>query len=595
MAVRYSDEIIEEVRAGNDIVDIISGYVKLTRRGSRYFGLCPFHNEKSPSFSVSQDRQMYYCFGCHAGGSVFTFLMQYENYSFQEAVKYLAERSGVKLPEMEYTQEMREKADRKAQLLEINKEAAKYYYMKLRQPQGAAGMNYLRGRALSDETMKNFGLGFADKYSSELYRYMHAKGYSDQILSESGLFHMDERQGARDKFWNRVMFPIMDINNRVIGFGGRVMGDGKPKYLNSPETAIFEKSRNLYGLNIARRTRQNYLILCEGYMDVIAMHQAGFTNAVASLGTSLTSGHCSLLKRFKDRVLLIYDSDDAGVNAALRAIPMLRDSGIDARIVNLKPHKDPDEFIKAEGKDAFEERLRQAENSFMFEVRMMERNFDMADPQGKSDFLHAVAEHFMVLEDEIAIENYTDEVARHYMFPKETLQKAIRRAAMKKAGTKEVPEAKSSRSVRRQKDKGDEKAQKLMMTWLANYPALIDELHDYLHTEDFTDDLTRQVAEMVFAQYRAAGKVSPASILNHFQDEEEQKKIAEMFNTELNLDSDADKQKALQDVLLRLKQSTLDVHLKEALDIESITRAAQEKKAFEALKRNGLPPVRFGL
>ncbi len=593
MASRYSDEIIEEVRAGNDIVDIISGYVKLTKRGSNYFGLCPFHNEKSPSFSVSQDKQMYYCFGCHAGGSVFTFLMQYENYTFQEAVRYLAERADIKLPEEEYSPEMREKADRKAQLLEINREAAKYYYTKLRSPQGKAGMEYLHGRQLSDDTIRAFGLGYAGRYSSELYRYLRSKGYDDRILGESGLFHMDERKGASDKFWNRVMFPIMDINNRVIGFGGRVMGDAKPKYLNSPETAVFEKSRNLYGLNIARRTRQNYLILCEGYMDVIAMHQAGFTCAAASLGTSLTSGHCSLIKRFKSKVLLIYDSDDAGVNAALRAIPMLRESGIESRIVDLKPYKDPDEFIKALGAEAFEQRLHDAENSFMFEIRMKEREYNLNDPQGKSDFLNDAAAHFMVLQDEIAIENYTDEIARRYMFPKETLEKAVRKAAMKKAGVREINVPGSTRRVQKQKDTGDIKAQKLMMTWLINYPYLIDSLEEYLHTEDFTDDLTRKVAGMVFEQYKKTGKVSPAYILNHFEEEEEQKKIAEMFNTELNLDSGEDKRKALHDVLMRLKRSSLDVRLKNLdwSDMEEVRKVTEERRKFEKLKISGIPEI----
>ena len=295
--MRYSDDIIEEVRTRNDIVDVISGYVKLQRKGSSYFGLCPFHNEKSPSFSVSPGKQMYYCFGCGAGGNVYTFLMEYENYSFQEAVKVLAGRAGVKLPEIEYSKEAKELADRRALLLEINKQAAKYFYCKLRTPGGADAMAYLKRRGLSDETIRMFGLGYSDKYNNDLYQFLKKKGYSDELLKDSGLFNVDERHGMYDKFWNRVIYPIMDVNNRVIGFGGRVMGDAKPKYLNSPETKIFDKSRNLYGLNAARTSRRRNLIICEGYMDVISMHQAGFTNAVASLGTALTSQQAGLLKR----------------------------------------------------------------------------------------------------------------------------------------------------------------------------------------------------------------------------------------------------------------------------------------------------------
>ena len=311
----YSDEIIEEVRSRNDIVDVISTYVKLQKKGSSYFGLCPFHNEKSPSFSVSRQKQMYYCFGCGAGGNVFTFLMEYENFTFVEALRYLADRAGVELPKPEYSEEERRRADEKAILLEIQKKAAQYYYVQLKSPQGQQAMNYLKGRKLDDETIKAFGLGYSSKYSNSLYQFLKSQGYQDEMLAKSGLITMDEKNGPHDKFWNRVMFPIMDANNRVIGFGGRVMGDAKPKYLNSPETPVFDKSRNLYGLNRARTTRKPYFLLCEGYMDVISLHQAGFTNAVASLGTALTPGHASLIKRYVQEVYLTYDSDDAGTRS----------------------------------------------------------------------------------------------------------------------------------------------------------------------------------------------------------------------------------------------------------------------------------------
>ena len=300
----YAEELIEEVRSRNDIVDVISGYVRLQRKGSSYFGLCPFHSEKSPSFSVSPGKQMYYCFGCGAGGNVFTFLMEYENYTFPEAVKVLADRSGVDLPEVEYSEEARLQADLKSRLLEIQKKAAKYYYYQLRQPKGRVGYEYLKNRALTDETIQKFGLGYSGQQTKELYQYLKHEGYSDALLKESGLFSIDERSGVYDKFWNRVMFPIMDANHRVIGFGGRVMGDAKPKYLNSPETKIFDKSRNLYGLNFARSSRKGNLIICEGYMDVIALHQAGFSQAVASLGTALTTQQAILMKRYADEVLV---------------------------------------------------------------------------------------------------------------------------------------------------------------------------------------------------------------------------------------------------------------------------------------------------
>ena len=397
----YPEELVEEVRARNDIVDVISGYVSLKKKGSNYWGCCPFHNEKTPSFSVSSNKQMYYCFGCHASGNVYTFLMKYENDTFPEAIKILADRAGVKLPEVEETPEQKKKAGKRMRLLEVNKEAAKYFYYMLRDPRGEVGMRYLTGRKLTDETMHHFGLGYAGKNGEQVVQYLRKKGFTDEEIKDSGLAMFSEQRGLRSQFWNRVMFPIQDINHRVIGFGGRVMGDGEPKYLNSPETMIFDKRRNLYGLNFARTARTGNIILCEGYMDVISMHQAGFTNAVASLGTALTSGHASLVKRYTQEVLLLYDSDEAGVKAALRAIPILREAGVNSRVVNLRPHKDPDEFIKAEGAEAFEKRLEAATDSFMFRVSIASGDFPMDEPQGQNRFFERCAQYLLELSDEL--------------------------------------------------------------------------------------------------------------------------------------------------------------------------------------------------
>lgn len=307
----YEEDFVEEVRRRNDIVDIISSYVNLKRSGSNHVGLCPFHNEKTASFSVSAGKQMYYCFGCGAGGNVFTFLMEYENLTFVEALEQLAERAGMELPAKGDSAADRKRRDMRDAVLEVNKLAANYYFSKLKSGRGKVGYEYLTNRGLSNETIVKFGLGFSDKSNGELYRMMKSKGYPDTILKETGLFTYDEKRGAYDKFWNRVMFPILDRNNRVIAFGGRVMGDAKPKYLNSPETLVFDKSRQLYGLNFVHGKQTQGMIICEGYMDVIALHQAGFTNAAASLGTAFTDRHASLLKRYTDIVYLCYDSDEA--------------------------------------------------------------------------------------------------------------------------------------------------------------------------------------------------------------------------------------------------------------------------------------------
>ena len=351
--MRYPEEVIEEVRARNDILDVISGYVSLKRKGASYFGLCPFHNEKTGSFSVSRSKQIYYCFGCGAGGNVISFIMQYENLTFPEAVQFLAKRAGVTLPERPYTEEEKKAQDLKSQLLEIHKAAATHYYQLLHTREGERAYRYLKERRLTDETIRHFGLGYSSRQPGELYRFLRSRGYKDDVLKQSGLVTIEEKH-TRDKFWNRAMFPILDVSNRVIGFGGRVMGDGEPKYLNSPETKLFDKSRNLYGLNYAKNSRKDYFLLCEGYMDVISLHQAGFSNAVASLGTALTSQHCLLIRRYVKEVVLTYDSDGAGVNAAKRAIPLLREAGISAKVLSMKPYKDPDEFIKGLGAEAYQ-------------------------------------------------------------------------------------------------------------------------------------------------------------------------------------------------------------------------------------------------
>ena len=590
--MRYSDDIIEEVRQKNDIVDVVSQYVRLTRRGSTYFGLCPFHSEKTPSFSVTPGKQMYYCFGCGAGGNVYNFIMEYENYTFGEALKHLADRAGVELPKIEYSREVREKAEQRAELLEINKQAAQYYYYQLRTEGGKIGYQYLSGRGLSEETMRKFGLGYSDKFGGGLYKFLKSKGYSDERLRESGLFNVDERHGMYDKFWNRVIFPIMDVNNRVIGFGGRVMGDGKPKYLNSPETKIFDKSRNLYGLNIARTTRKKYLILCEGYMDVISMHQAGFTNAVASLGTALTSGHASLLKRYTQEVLLLYDSDEAGIRAALRGIPILRDAGVSSRVVNLKPYKDPDEFIKNMGAEAFEERLGQASDSFMFRVSIAESEFPMDEPQGQNRFFERCAELLLELKDELERNLYIEAIVKKYRgqygVSVEDLRKRVNTLALKGTPAENRTQPKTSGGQnKKKKESASDQAQKLMLTWLVTYPGIFDKVAQYLNAEDFIVPLYKEVAQMLFRQREEEGQVNPAKLLNSFTDSEEQREVASLFNATIHLETQQEQDRAFADTLLRIKAESLAEKNRnlDPTDMVGLQQILREKKELEELGR----------
>ena len=588
--MRYSDDIIEEVRSKNDIVDVVSQYVRLTKKGNSYFGLCPFHNEKTPSFSVTPGKQMYYCFGCGAGGNVFNFIMEYENYTFGEALKHLADRAGVELPKIEYSREVRQKAQEKAELLEINKQAAQYYYYQLRTEKGQTGLDYLKNRGLSEETMRKFGLGYSDRAGGGLYRYLKAKGYPDDRLRESGLFNVDERHGMYDKFWNRVIFPIMDVNNRVIGFGGRVMGDAKPKYLNSPETKIFDKSRNLYGLNIARTTRKKYLILCEGYMDVISMHQAGFTNAVASLGTALTSGHASLLKRYTQEVLLLYDSDEAGIRAALRGIPILREAGVNSRVVSLKPYKDPDEFIRNMGPEAFEQRLEEARDSFLFRVEVAENEFSMNDPQGQNQFFERCAQMLLELKDELERNLYIDAVVKiyrgRYGISSEDLRKRVNTLALKGTPAEHRTQPKSGSPEKKKKESASDTSQKLMLTWLVTYPKIFDKVAQYLTPEDFVVPLYREVAQMLFQQ-REEGEINPARLLNSFPDSEEQREVASLFNATIHLETQQEQDQAFADTLLRIKQESLAEKNRnwDPSDLQGLQKLVKAKKELEDLGR----------
>ena len=582
----YPEELIEEVRTRNDIVEVISGYVRLQKKGSNYFGLCPFHNEKSPSFSVSPGKQMYYCFGCGAGGNVITFLMEYENQTFPEAVRTLAQRAGIALPEADDSKEARQADSRRAKLLENNKEAAKYFYYQLRTERGSVGMEYLRKRELSDETMNHFGLGYANKYSNDLIQYLKSKGYSEDLIRDAGLCNVDEKHGMYDKFWNRVMFPIQDINHRVIGFGGRVMGDGKPKYLNSPETEIFDKSRNLYGLNFARTSRKGNVILCEGYMDVIAMHQAGFTQAVASLGTAFTSGQASLLRRYANEILLSYDSDGAGVNAALRAIGILKEAGMTGRVINLEPYKDPDEFIKALGGEEFQKRLDHAENSFFFELRQLQKNYDLSDPEQKTAFHREIARKLCTFSEEVERENYIEAVAQKYHISFENLRRLVGTYAAQTGLAQPVIRPKSGVQKKNTAAEGIKNSQKLLLTWLVEQPQLYRQISKYISPKDFTEGLYEKVADRLFEELEQ-GNINPASIISMFEEEEDQREAASLFHTKLErLESTAEQEKALHDIVCAVKRNSYERDSAQlGTDVAALNRVIAGKKQLEELAK----------
>ena len=520
-------------------------------------------------------------------------------------------------------------------LLEINKEAAKYFYMLLRGERGARALNYFRKRELSDETMQKFGLGYSDQYSDDLYQYLRKKGYEDDILKESGLVSIDERRGGYDKFWNRAMFPIMDVHNKVIGFGGRVMGDGEPKYLNSPETKIFDKSRNLYGLNFARSTKKPQLLLCEGYMDVIALHQAGFDNAVASLGTALTSGHANLLKRYTKNVYLTYDSDGAGVKAALRAIPILKRAGISTKVLNMRPYKDPDEFMKNLGAEEFEKRIETARNSFLYEIDVLKAGFDMEDPEQKTAFYNQTARKLLEFGEALERDNYIQAVSREYFINYEDLRRLVNQlgsrygvgetaaggyagrygdsyrtgnttgavqnrevggsvgsagamAENRGAGNAEFP-GNTGPAVRpvgrkKEKDEGIRRSERLLLTWLIEEPSLYARIKDIIGPEDFVKPLYKEAAKAVFEGLEA-GNVNPAAILNRFIDDEgNYKEVAALFNASLEESLNNEEQKkAFAETVMKVRKNSLDTASRNAKDIAQLQEIIKQQAALKQL------------
>ena len=381
----FPEKFIDELVDRNDIVDVVSGYVRLSRRsGANQFGLCPFHSEKTPSFAVNQEKQIYHCFGCGKGGSVINFIMEIENLGYRDAVAFLARRAGMAMPQEQEDAESR----KRARMLALNKDAARFFYEQLSTPGGSRARDYMARRRISPATAKNFGLGFAPDSWDSLEKAMRQKGYSDFELAEAGLVRRGKNGGFYDTFRDRLMFPVIDVRGSVIGFSGRILGDGEPKYMNSPETLVFNKSRNLFALNLAKKSKSGYILLSEGNIDVVSLHQAGFDSAVASLGTSLTPEQARLLSRYTDQVIIAYDNDGAGIKASQRAIGILEKLDVKVKVLRLEGAKDPDEFIKAKGPEAFRKLLEGSESQADYRLRIVAEKYDLTKPEQKVAFLN---------------------------------------------------------------------------------------------------------------------------------------------------------------------------------------------------------------
>ena len=404
----FPDSFLQEVIERNDIVDVVGSYVRLTKRsGSNQFGLCPFHSEKTPSFSVSQDKQIFHCFGCGKGGGVINFIMEVENLSFPEAVEFLAKRAGMQMPVEEDNRESK----KRRRMLELNRDAARFFYSCLKTPEGKAALDYMAKRELTQTTATNFGLGYAPDTWDSLLNAMKAKGYSDYELFDAGLVRKGKKGGFYDVYRNRLMFPVIDVKGDVIGFSGRILGDGEPKYMNSPETLVFNKSRNLFGLNLAKKSKSGYIILAEGNIDVVMMHQAGFDSAVASLGTSLTPEQARLISRYASEVIIAYDADGAGRKAAQRAIGLLEKLDIKVKVLSMTGAKDPDEFIKAKGADAFRNLLEKSENHIDYRLQTVTNKYDLTVDEQKVAFLKEASDMVAKLSGTVERQVYSMRVA----------------------------------------------------------------------------------------------------------------------------------------------------------------------------------------
>lgn len=494
------ESFMEELHARVDIVDIVSRYVQLKRSGSNYFGLCPFHNEKTASFAVAADKQIFHCFGCGVGGGPIRFIMKIEGLEFADAVRYLAKQYGMEVPEENVDRGQRRRRER---VLALMKDAARWFYSQLHSPEGADALRYFQNRALSKKTMNNFGLGYAPDSFESLMQAMLAKGYTKEELFAAGLTARSKNGTYYDKFRNRVIFPIIDIRGEVIAFGGRVMDDSKPKYLNSPETIVFSKSRNLFALNIAKKTKNDYFLLAEGYMDVIALHQAGFDSAVASLGTALTEEQARLMSRYTKNVVICYDADSAGQNAAQRAIDILKRAGLNVRVLRIPGAKDPDEYIKSNGAEAFKKLIERSENHILYRLQNIQDKYDLTDDDQRILFLKEAAREVASLENAVEREVYgarAAETARvtanAFMLEVKNERSRMQRQATKKYH-REIQNAKGSAQPRdrqlRYTNVVSARAEEGVLSLIFQDGSLIADIRDRLKPEQFTSELLGRI------------------------------------------------------------------------------------------------------
>lgn len=583
----YPEELVEEIRVQNDVVSVISEYIQLNKKGSSHFGLCPFHNEKTPSFSVSADKQIYHCFGCGAGGNVYTFVMELENYSFLEAVKHLADRAKIDLPEPELSEEAKEKLQYKQKLFEMNRESAKYFYHQLYSNRGGASLQYLSGRKIDKQTLKKFGVGYANITRQDLFTYLKNKQFDTKGIHEVGLIIPEKSgKGYFDRFWNRVMFPIFDVHNKVIGFGGRVLGDGEPKYLNSPESIIYNKRRHLYGLNLARTSKKGYALVVEGYMDVISLHQAGFDNAIAPLGTAFTPEQAMLLRRYFTDVVIAFDSDEAGKKAALRTIPILERNGLNVKVIQVPEFKDPDEFIKNKGAEAFEKLIAGSHVGILFEIDVMSRSYNLDQADEKIKFLESVARRLVELESAVAKDVYVEDVSKRFKVAastlKEQMNKIIRNTGLMPRN-QEPKKKQNNAGANLDQDDGASKIQGNLVAVMYQFPEIFPIIKKHVELDEFMNPYYRKAADYLFKQYNQGNNVQLASVITLYDEVEEQKKMTNILNSTIKFETTLLQEKAVNELVKALKQANIDYLSRRTSDIEALNKLIIKKRQLQSL------------
>lgn len=576
---RYSDEIIEEVRQTNDIVDIISQYVHLKRSGRNYFGLCPFHNEKSPSFSVSPDKQIFHCFGCGVGGNVFTFLTKIEGINFVEAVQTLAERGNIQLPTLESGGDTA-KEQLKSKVYKVNEFTAKYYHENLYKPEAKIAQEYIKKRKLTNETLQSFQIGFSGKFD-ELYQELKKQGFEEPEILESGLVNKNDRGQYIDRYRNRLMFPICDSRGKVIAFGGRVLDDSKPKYINSPENVVYSKGRNLFGLNVAKKGDTKQLLIVEGYMDVISLHQRGITNVVAPLGTALTQQQGWLLRKNSEKIILSFDSDEAGLMAKMRALDILQNMGCDLRILQMEGAKDPDEYIIKYGNARFNNLVEKALSVIEFKVKVLKQNLNLEVVNDKIKFLNEIAKLIAKVDNTIEREVYIEKIAKEYDISKEAIYAEVNKLTY--VGTKSEKMLEKTKPVITHKKKQEEipgtiikRENTVLAILLTGDSNVFQIIKQNIQIEDFKDTINQEIAKKLYEEFEK-GNSNINSVIDTLG-EEEQSHITEIMADDYEID---DLEKAIDDIMQGYERDKLNSRKFEIIELLEGNLEANQKRELE--------------